>query len=230
LFKIFASMGEAYYSIHIQGIGRIAVLFHRADVSITNMRTGEKEKYFSTQFKDEVFKLMETEEDMDVHWEKLTGLKWNKNTEVAPVQPKKESRVQIAPESTHEDVVQCTTEDESNDNVVSDTTEANVESESTAADVEKDNDGSKDNAENEAVAAVAEDDNVESEGETEHSDVAAVVEESLKNDAITSAHNIANVLIGATELNGDIMDWAIKESLALTRKLCELQDMEGLPE
>lgn len=113
-----------------------------------------------------------------------------------------------------------------------------------AADVKNDNAGSEDDAENETVAAVAEDDNVESEGEIKHSDAASVAEDDeneemdeaaaeervLRNELITSAYNIANVLAGATELNGDVMDWAIKESLALTRKLCDLQDMEGLPE
>lgn len=98
-----APNGEKIYDVRIQGKGRMALSIKGVEepVTLTSMRTAEKE-YFS--WKDMLHytgRLMKPELPPEESWEKIYGREFPKKPEVAPVQQekkpfKKENRVQKA--------------------------------------------------------------------------------------------------------------------------------------
>ena len=104
-----APAGYMIYTVRVAGVGTLMVRFDESAVTLTNVRSGEKEAY-SYQ------KILETESTfvigdmMDDHkkaWEKLTGDIYPKQKEaekekVAPAQPKKEHVKTVKPAKKEE--------------------------------------------------------------------------------------------------------------------------------
>lgn len=101
IFEILAPDGEKVYSIRIQGIGRIMMFLNENAecVTLTNVRSGEKEQFQKKDLSYYIDCIITSEHDTaEKEWEATYGKEFPKKEEVAPVQPKKESKVQKAPE------------------------------------------------------------------------------------------------------------------------------------
>ena len=101
IFEILAPDGEKVYSIRIQGIGRIMMFLNENTecVTLTNVRSGEKEQFKKHDLSYYIDCIITSEQDTaEKEWEATYGKEFPKKEEVAPVQPKKESKVQKAPE------------------------------------------------------------------------------------------------------------------------------------
>lgn len=115
--EVFAPDGEKIYSVRIMGVGRLMLSVKDPDrpVTVTNMRTAEKEEYAWEEMLRIVSLLMAAGMSAEASWESVYGEKFPKKEQVAPVQPpaqqkkdppkketpKKETKVQKArkPES-----------------------------------------------------------------------------------------------------------------------------------
>lgn len=84
--------GEKVYSIRIQGIGRMMLFLNESGhVTLTNIRSGEKEQFEKKKVPYFVEKIItSTQDSAEKEWEATYGKEFPKKEEVAPVQPKKE--------------------------------------------------------------------------------------------------------------------------------------------
>lgn len=104
-----APSGEGIFSIRIMGVGRLllSVKDLDRDITLTNVRTGEKESYTWEQMIDAVDSIMEYETSAEESYESMYDEKFpvkvEEKKEIAPVQPKtapkKQSKVTKAPKS-----------------------------------------------------------------------------------------------------------------------------------
>lgn len=94
--RIMAPAEEKIYSIRIRGIGRVmlCVKDYEEKVSVVNERTGEKEIYTWQDVIEVWGRIMKTDRSAEESWEYTYGQSYPQKTEVAPVQPKKEVKVQ----------------------------------------------------------------------------------------------------------------------------------------
>ncbi len=102
--------GERIYNVRIMGVGRLMLSVKSIDrpLTITNMRSGEKEEYSWDNLVDILKSTMAFTETAEESWETVYGEKFPKKEEVAPVQqisatpapkkepPKKETKVKKA--------------------------------------------------------------------------------------------------------------------------------------
>lgn len=105
IFEILAPDGEKVYSIRIQGIGRIMMFLseNAGWVTLTNVRSGEKEQFQKKDLSYYIDCIITSEQDTaEKEWEATYGKEFPKKEEVAPVQPqsapKKETKVVKAKE------------------------------------------------------------------------------------------------------------------------------------
>lgn len=105
--SILAPDGEKLYSVRIMGVGRLMLSVKDLDkpLTLTNLRTTEKEEYSWEQMVQYCNRLMSAGETAEASWENTYGEKFPQKEEVAPVQPttekkkeppKKETKVQKA--------------------------------------------------------------------------------------------------------------------------------------
>lgn len=95
IMDILAPAGEGMHSVRVAGIGRLMITLHGADQDITliNVRSGEKEKYSWDDMMEAIGLLMEGDTPEE-SWAKTYG----KNSSVAPVQLDPKSKVTKAAE------------------------------------------------------------------------------------------------------------------------------------
>ena len=81
--------GERIYSIRIMGVGRLmlSVKGLTIPVTLTNMRTGEKEEYSWEDVMEALKSLMMPDVTPEESWERTYDVEFPKKVEVAPVQP-----------------------------------------------------------------------------------------------------------------------------------------------
>lgn len=93
--EVMAPAGEMIYSIRIRGVGRImlSVKDHEETISMVNERTGEKETRTWEDLANEWIRMIDVEKKPEEDWENIYGQEFPKKPEVAPVQPKKETKV-----------------------------------------------------------------------------------------------------------------------------------------
>lgn len=87
--EVLAPDGEKIYSIRIMGVGRLMLSVKSIDrpLTITNMRSGEKEEYSWDNMVYALKANMEADMTAEESWEAVYGEKYPKKEEVAPVQP-----------------------------------------------------------------------------------------------------------------------------------------------
>lgn len=90
-----APSGDSFHSVRIQGVGRkfLSTKDGVEDVSVTDTRTGEKEKYTWQDIYDICRKFVDVDVEPRTNWTQLYGMPFpeeEKKPEVAPVQPKNE--------------------------------------------------------------------------------------------------------------------------------------------
>ena len=95
IMDILAPAGEGMHSVRVAGIGRLMITLHGADQDITliNVRSGEKEKYSWNDMMEAIGLLMEGDTPEE-SWAKTYG----ENSSVAPVQLDPKSKVTKAAE------------------------------------------------------------------------------------------------------------------------------------
>ncbi|MBQ2803462.1 MAG: hypothetical protein IJF07_06145, partial [Lachnospiraceae bacterium] len=104
--EVLAPDGERIYSVRIMGVGRIMLAVKGLDkpLTLTNMRSGEKEEY-EWEDMNEIFNLLSVPLiSPEESWAKIYGEEFPQKAKVAPVQPseqkketpKKQSKVQKA--------------------------------------------------------------------------------------------------------------------------------------
>lgn len=93
--SIMAPSGENMYSIRIRGVGRIllSVKDYEETIALVNERTGEKETRLWDDVARSWLQIIDIDSKPEENWETTYGQSFPKNEEVAPVQPKKESKV-----------------------------------------------------------------------------------------------------------------------------------------
>lgn len=93
--SIMAPDEENIYSVRIQGVGRImlSVKDYEETVVIVNERSGDREKRLWGDVILAWLQIINKELSPKENWEKVFGQQFPKKEEVAPVQPKKESKV-----------------------------------------------------------------------------------------------------------------------------------------
>ena len=86
--EIMAPDGEKIHNVRIMGVGRLMLSVKSIDrpVTITNMRSGEKEEYDWNEMLD-ILKGTKAAGKAEESWEVVYGEKFPKKEEVAPVQP-----------------------------------------------------------------------------------------------------------------------------------------------
>lgn len=90
-----APSGDSFHSVRIQGVGRkfLSTKDGEEDVSVTDARTGEKEKYTWQDIYDICRKFVDVDVEPRTNWTQLYGMSFpveGKEPEIAPVQPKNE--------------------------------------------------------------------------------------------------------------------------------------------
>ena len=87
--EVLAPDGEKIYSIRIMGVGRLMLSVKSIDrpITITNMRSGEKEEYSWDNMVDALNANVAAGVTPEESWEAIYGEKFPKKEEVAPVQP-----------------------------------------------------------------------------------------------------------------------------------------------
>lgn len=94
IMDILAPAGEGMHSVRVAGIGRLMITLHGADQDITliNVRSGEKEKYSWDDMIEAIGLLMEGDTPEE-SWTKTYG----ENSSVAPVQPESRKTSRVSP-------------------------------------------------------------------------------------------------------------------------------------
>lgn len=91
-----APAGESIYSVRIQGTGRLMLSIKDMDkdITLTNIRSGEKEYYTWVDVVHAVQQIMDEEKEPEESWEAVYGEKFPKpeKPEIAPVQQQKEEK------------------------------------------------------------------------------------------------------------------------------------------
>lgn len=112
IFEILAPDGEKIYSVRLQGIGRMMMFLNENAeyVTITNVRSGEKEQFDKKELSYFIDCIITSEHDTaEKEWEATYGKEFPKKEEVAPVQPqsapRKETKVVKAKEPNKTQVV-----------------------------------------------------------------------------------------------------------------------------
>lgn len=97
--EVLAPDGEKIYSIRIMGVGRLMMSIKGIDrpITLTNMRTAEKEDYTWEETISFLKMLMRPGEAPAESWENTYGEAFPKKAEVAPVQPQSEEKQKQAP-------------------------------------------------------------------------------------------------------------------------------------
>lgn len=92
--EVLAPQGEKTYSVRVPGSGRMMLMLNdEAECRIVNSRTGEKEMVGWGDIGAAWLKLMQLDKNPEERWSELYCKPYPKKEEVAPVQPKKESKV-----------------------------------------------------------------------------------------------------------------------------------------
>ena len=92
--EVLAPQGEKTYSVRIPGTGRMILMLNdESECRIVNSRNGEKELVGWGDIGTAWLQLMQLDKEPEARWTELYCRPYPKKTEVAPVQPKKESKV-----------------------------------------------------------------------------------------------------------------------------------------
>ena len=93
--SIMAPAGEKIYSIRIRGVGRIMLSCkdYEETVSMINERTGEKETKLWDDLARAWTQIVKPDTEAKQNWEEIYEMHFPEKEEVAPVQPKKETKV-----------------------------------------------------------------------------------------------------------------------------------------
>ena len=112
IFEILVPDGEKIYSVRLQGIGRMMLFLNEnaGHVTITNVRSGEKEQFEKKEVPYFVDRIITSEKDTaEKEWEATYGKAFTQKEEVAQVQPqstpRKETKVVKAKEPAKAAVV-----------------------------------------------------------------------------------------------------------------------------
>ena len=98
LFSVLAPGGESTHKVRIKGVGGILVTCNDKELTITNLRTLVKESIEWEKVNREFNSMLDRElglsnADAKEAWQQVYGEEYPTKAEVAPVQPKKESKV-----------------------------------------------------------------------------------------------------------------------------------------